>query len=85
MSGFNPCCIGLGLQTQYQGKPVVTFAMMFQSLLYWIRPSDARADSRAMLYLALFQSLLYWIRPSDLEHDAYLKLYQLVSILVVLD
>ena len=38
--------------------------MSFQSLLYWIRPSDAllaREEAKDLL----FQSLLYWIRPSD--------------------
>ena len=51
--GFNPCCIGLGLQTgqfphQYHQR------QMFQSLLYWIRPSDASRSARPMSAISRF-------------------------------
>ena len=37
----------------------------FQSLLYWIRPSDQERWGIEWFEEPKFQSLLYWIRPSD--------------------
>ena len=36
---FNPCCIGLGIQTRDAGK-VSLAELLFQSLLYWIGYSN---------------------------------------------
>ena len=59
-------------------------AAVFQSLLYWIRPSDRLSDVRLVGGLE-FQSLLYWIRPSDLKGRLDMWRESEVSILVVLD
>ena len=37
--GFNPCCIGLGIQTELQ-EIYLERGEMFQSLLYWIGYSN---------------------------------------------
>ena len=62
---FNPCCIGLGIQTcrflvEYSSIPVVSILVV----LDWVfKPSSSAEESTSF---SLFQSLLYWIGYSNL-------------------
>ena len=81
---FNPCCIGLGIQTLHgntgaQGRSRVSILVV----LDWVFKHEAvEADYRAAV---LFQSLLYWIGYSNRKKESIRAAKCGVSILVVLD
>ena len=83
-SCFNPCCIGLGIQTLFRAADFPA-ASVFQSLLYWIGHSDSAGVTVGWKTLGMFQSLLYWIGHSDKCPARCCSPMSDVSILVVLD
>ena len=64
MKSFNPCCIGLGIQTLFDLKNSQTlFFVSILVVLDWV--FKRRAVSVRRFTNVVFQSLLYWIGYSN--------------------
>ena len=81
---FNPCCIGLGIQTVCGGadweRPV-----KFQSLLYWIGYSNSRSPTVHADPMPSFNPCCIGLGIQTRNGWRYWRNIRQVSILVVLD
>ena len=83
---FNPCCIGLGLQTREHTAYTQSVQLQFQSLLYWIRPSDhGEVWSDCSTCTARFNPCCIGLGLQTLARNFRASGKVAVSILVVLD